>query len=85
VPTCGHRQGEAQRSSPLAGLTARAAPRGICTDRETSIDESSPVGPKGRMRRRMAEKSTLCFAPGFSTKKPSFFQLLGLGAEFLQH
>jgi len=26
---CGHRQGEAKRSSPPAGLTARAVPRGI--------------------------------------------------------
>ena len=32
---------------------------------------------------RQIESSTLCFAPDFSSKKPSFFQLVGLGLEFL--
>jgi hypothetical protein len=53
----GHRQGEAQRSSPPSGLTARAAPRGIWRSYDSHICLHGSIACVGTSR------PDLCFVP----------------------
>jgi hypothetical protein len=68
----------------IASIAAASASQSKDRNDKQKTGFFDSIDPKGDLRRRMAKsKVDALFCPDFSAKNPSFFQLVGLGSQFL--